>query len=168
MASSSARYVRTCSLNAFLSCRISHLWLLALLEELLLSLLLVGLLPSKVLLRGDLVNLRLVNAGQVNLLRCGDNVAGVDSSERHAVDLEWAGDEEDTLWEALQEDDVLAAEAASEEDEHGTGSEAWPWGGGPDGFADLGISCQLLITSLYIPSSSKKLRDRRGPEGNGN
>ena len=116
---------------------ISHLWLLALLEELLLSLLLVGLLPSKVLLRGDLINLRLVNAGQVNLLRCGDNVAGVDSSERHAVDLEWAGDEEDTLWEALQENDALAAEAASKEDEHGAGSQAWPWGGGPDGFANL-------------------------------
>jgi hypothetical protein len=116
---------------------ISHLWLLALLEESFLSLLLVGLLPSEVLLRGDLLNLRLVNASQIDLLGCGDHVAGIDSSERDAVDLERASDEEDTLGKVLQEDDALAAEATSEQDEHGTGSQAWPRGGGSDGFANL-------------------------------
>jgi hypothetical protein len=75
----------------------SHLWLLALLEELLLSLLLVCLLLSKVLLPSHLVNLRLVNAGQIDLLRRGDNIAGVDSSEGNTVDLERASNKKDTL-----------------------------------------------------------------------
>lgn len=68
---------------------------------------------------------------------CGDNIAGVDSSERYAVDLEGAGNQEDTLGKVLQEDDALSAETSSEEDEDSTGSEAGPRGGGSDGFANL-------------------------------
>lgn len=54
---------------------------------------------------------------------CGDNVAGVDSAERDTVDLEWAGNQENTLGEVLQEDDALATETASEEDQNSTGGE---------------------------------------------
>lgn len=135
----------------------SHLRLLALLEELLLSLLLVGLILSEVLLASDLVNLRLVNAGQIDLLGCGDHVAGVDSSEGDAIDLEWPGDKEDTLGKVLQEDDALAAEATGEEDEHGASSKAWSRGGGSDGFANL--ECIVsLDASLY--RSHRALRSR--------
>ena len=68
---------------------------------------------------------------------CGDNVAGVDAAEGDTVDLEGTGDEEDTLAEVLQKDDALAAEATSEEDEDGTGSEGGSGSGRSDGFADL-------------------------------
>ena len=133
-----------CVLNArFLAYNKAHLWLLALLEELLLSLLLVGLLPSKVLLRGNLVNLRLVDTSQINLLGCGDHVAGVNSSKWYTVDLEGAGDQEDTLWKVLQEDDALAAETTSKEDEHGAGSQAWSRSVGSNGLANLENSVSI-------------------------
>jgi hypothetical protein len=54
---------------------------------------------------------------------CSDDIAGVDSSERNTVNFEWASNEEDTLWEVLQENDTLAAETTSEEDEDGAWSE---------------------------------------------
>jgi hypothetical protein len=94
-----------------------------LLEERLLSLLLVALLPSKVLVTSNLINLLLINTRQINLLRSSDNVAGVDTAEGNAVDFKGASDKENTLAEILQEDDALATEATSEEDENGTGSE---------------------------------------------
>lgn len=103
-----------------------YLRLLALLEERLLSLLLVTLLPSKVLVTRNLINLLRVNTGQIDLVRGSDNVAGVDAAEGNTVDLERAGDEEDALAKVLQEDDALATEAASEEDEDGTGLERLP------------------------------------------
>ena len=73
----------------------------------------------------------------------GDNIAGIDSSEGDTVDLEWASDEQDTLVEVLQEDDALATETASEEDEDGTGLESWARSRSSDGFADLrfAVSC---------------------------
>jgi len=122
----------------------AHLWLLALLEEFLLSLLLlVGLLPGEVLLGSYLINLLLVETGEIDLLGSGDNIAGVDSSEGNTVDLEWTSDEDDTLREVLQEDNALAAETASEEDEDGTGSESWAGSVGTDGLANLkqAVSC---------------------------
>lgn len=115
----------------------TDLWLLALLEELLLSLLLVTSLTSKVLLAGNLLDLCRVNAGDVDLVRCSDNVAGVDAAEGNTVDLEWTGDEENTLGEVLQENDALAAEATSKEDEDSAWGEGWARGGGTDGLADL-------------------------------
>jgi len=99
----------------------SYLGLLSLLEESLLTSLLLGLLGGEVLGLRDLLNLLLVEARDVDLVRGSDDVSGVDSSERDTVDLEGAGDEEDTLVEGLQEDDTLATEAASEEDEDSTG-----------------------------------------------
>ena len=101
----------------------AYLWLLSLLEELIFTLLLVTLLPGKVLLTSDLVNLLLVNTRQIDLVRCGDNVAGVDSAKRNTVNLEWASNEENTLGECLQEDDTLSTETTSEENEDSAGSE---------------------------------------------
>lgn len=115
----------------------SYLWLLALLEELGLAGLLVGGLAGEVLLVGDLLDLLGVDTGDINLVGCGDNVAGVDAADWDTVDLEWAGDEENTLVEGVQEDDTLAAEATSEENEDGAGDEGRARGGGTDGLADL-------------------------------
>lgn len=114
-----------------------YLWLLSLLEESLLTSLLLGLLSDEVLGLSDLLDLLVVDSGQVNLLGCGDDVSGVDPAQRHTVDLEGAGDEEDTLVEVLQEDDALATEAASEEDQDGAGLEGLAWLPSADGLADL-------------------------------
>jgi len=103
----------------------SHLWLLALLEESLLALLLVRLLPGKVLVTTDLLHRRVVNTADIDLCPGSNDVAGVDTSERNTVDLEWTSDEEDTLRQVLEEDDTLAAETTSEENEDGTGLKSW-------------------------------------------
>jgi hypothetical protein len=57
-------------------------------------------------------------------LGCSDNVAGVNTAEGNTVDFEGTGNEENTLAEVLQENDALAAEATSEEDEDGAGGES--------------------------------------------
>lgn len=115
----------------------SYLWLLSLLEESLLAGLLLGLLSDEVLGLADLLDLLLVDSGQVNLLGCGDDVSGVDPAQRDTVDLEGTGNEEDTLVEVLQEDDTLAAEAASQEDQNGAGLEGLARCPSADGLADL-------------------------------
>ena len=76
---------------------VSHLYLLSLLEELLLSLLLVTLLSRKVLVTGNLINFLRINTRQIDFLGRGDNVAGIDSSQRNTIDLEWTSNEEDAL-----------------------------------------------------------------------
>lgn len=115
----------------------SYLGLLALLEESLLTGLLLGLLSGEVLGLSNLVDLGLVDASEINLLRSGDDVAGVDTTEGDTVDLEGAGDEENTLVESLEEDDALATETASEEDQDGTGLEGAAGRPLADGLADL-------------------------------
>lgn len=116
---------------------ISYLWLLSLLEEGLLAGLLLGLLADEVLGLGDLVDLLGVDAGQVDLLGGGDDVARVDPPQRHAVDLEGTGNEQDALVEVLEEDDTLAAEAAGEQDQDRAGLQGLAWLPGADGLADL-------------------------------
>lgn len=74
----------------------------------------------EVLVLRNLINLLGIETAEINLLGSGDNVAGVDSSKGNTVDLEWASNEENTLWEVLQEDDALATETASEEDKDST------------------------------------------------
>jgi hypothetical protein len=64
---------------------------------LLLSLLLVTLLSRKVLVTSDLINLLRINTRQIDLLGCGNNVTGVDSSQRNTVNLEGTGYEKDAL-----------------------------------------------------------------------
>lgn len=99
---------------------VPYLWLLALLEESILALRLGLLLPGKVLVARDLLDGRLLDAADVDLCPSSNDVAGVDAAERNTVDLEWTGDEEDSLGEVLEEDDALATEAAGEENEDGT------------------------------------------------
>lgn len=115
----------------------SYLRLLALLEESLLAGLLLGLLGGEVLWLRDLVNLLLVEAGDVDLVGGGDNVASVDAAQGNAVDLERSGDEENTLVEGLEEDNALAAETAGEEDQDGTGLEGLAGSPGTDRLANL-------------------------------
>lgn len=103
----------------------AYLCLLALLEECLLTLLLLTLLCCKVLLTANLLYLLRIDAGKIDLVGSGDNIAGVDSSERNTVNLEWAGNKEDTLIEVLEENDARATETTSEKDENGSGDEAW-------------------------------------------
>jgi hypothetical protein len=95
-----------------------------LLEKLLLSVLLVTLLPREVLLSGNLLNLRLVKTRDIDLLGCGNNVAGINSSEGNTIDLERAGNEKNALREMVQEDDTLSTETTSEKNENGTRSES--------------------------------------------
>lgn len=67
---------------------------LALLEKGLLRALLVGfLVPSKVLLAGDLGNGLGVDAFDRDRGLRGDHIAGINAAERNTVDLEWAGHE---------------------------------------------------------------------------
>lgn len=115
----------------------SYLCLLPLLEESLLASLLLGLLSNEVLGLSNLLDLLVVDSGQVNLLGCGDDVSGVDPAQGHAVDLEGTGNEEDTLVEVLQEDDALATETASEEDQDGAGLEGLARLPSAGGLADL-------------------------------
>lgn len=115
----------------------THLGLLALLEESLLRLLLGLLLLGEVIGSSDLLEGLGVNTGDVDALGGGDHIAGVDTAEGNAVDLEGAGDEENTLVEVLEEDDTLATEAASEEDEDGTGLEGLADLSGADRLANL-------------------------------
>jgi len=113
------------------------LWLLALLEECLFSSLLLTLSVSKVLVSSYLIDLGLVNTCEIDLLGSCDNVASIDSAERNTVDLEWASDEENTLGDVLEENNTLAAETTSEEDEHGTWGKSRSGNVGLDGLADL-------------------------------
>jgi len=113
------------------------LGLLSLLEESLLARLLLGLLGGEVLWLRDLLNLLVVEAADVDLVRGSDDVSGVDAAQGNAVDLEGTGDEQDTLVERLEEDNALAAEATGEQDQDGTGLEGLARGPGADGLADL-------------------------------
>lgn len=140
MAASSIHTLVFCDLS-FLSSKKTYLWLLALLEELLLTLLLVALLAGEVLVTGDLLDLGRVDTGDVDLLGSSDHVTGVNAAKWDTVDLEWTSDEEDTLVEVLEEDDALSAEATGEEDEDGTWGEGGSWSVGTDGLADLLYSC---------------------------
>ena len=116
---------------------ITYLGLLSLLEESLLGLLLGLLLLGEVVGGGDLLEGLLVNAADVEAGGGGDNVAGVNTADGDTVDLEGTGDEENTLVEVLEENDTLATEAASEEDQDGTRLEALADLGGTNRLADL-------------------------------
>lgn len=106
-------------------------------EESLLALLLHALLLGEVFRGRSLLQSLLVSTADVNTLAGGDHVAGVNSSERNAIDLEGTGDEKDTLAEVLEEDNTLAAETSSEEDQNSTGLETFPELGRTDSLADL-------------------------------
>lgn len=142
----------------------SYLGLLSLLEEGVLAGLLLGLLGGEVLRPRDLLNLGLVDAGQVDLHGCGDDVSRVDATEGDTVDLEGAGDEQDTLVEVLEEDNALAAEPTSEQDQDGTGLEGAARRPRAEGLADLRTR-PTLASELQpkIVCLAQKPRPPRGP-----
>jgi hypothetical protein len=116
----------------------SHLCLLTLLHESILALLLLALLlPCEVGFTRDLVQSLGVDALQIDLGGSGNHVASVDPTQRHAVDLEGSRNKQSTLGELLEEDDTLASEAASKENEDGTGLERLAVLGWSDGLACL-------------------------------
>ena len=124
------------------------LGLLALLEESLLGALLVGLLVAgEVVGVGDLLEGLAVKTVDGDGGAGGDHVAGVDATERDTVDLEGTGDQEDTLVEGLKENDTLAAETTSEEDEDGTGLEGSTGLVGVLGLAGLWLYVQHVCAS---------------------
>jgi hypothetical protein len=115
----------------------THLWLLSLLEESLLGLLLLSLLLGEVVGSSNLLEGSRVDTAEVNLAAGSNHVTSVHPSERDTVDLKGAGNEEDTLGEVLEENNALATETTSEEDQDGTRLEALTRLGGADGLADL-------------------------------
>lgn len=101
----------------------AYLGLLALLEESILSGLVRGLVLGEVtLLRGLLQN-TLINTLDVDGGGGSNDIAGVYAAQGNAVNLEGTGDEENTLGKVLEDNDTLATEATSEEDDDGTGLE---------------------------------------------
>jgi len=124
----------------------THLGRLALLEERVLARLLGNLVFSKVASFAGLLHNTLIHTSQIHLGRGRNHISGVYPSERDAVDFEGTSDEEDTLLEVLKNDNPLAAEAACEEDDDGTGSERR---------ANLGRADRLAsLESLLAESSS--------------
>lgn len=102
---------------------VTYLRLVALLEKRILSWLAGRLVLGEVAISADLFQHFLVNALQVHFGRSRNDISCVYPSQRNAVDFEGTGNEEDTLRQMLEEDDSLAAEATSEEDNDGTGLE---------------------------------------------
>lgn len=107
------------------------------LEESILSGLLGLLILSEVARLAGLLQHILAHARNIHLGRGRNDVSGVDPSERNAVDFEGTGDEENTLLEVLQENNTLAAETASKEDDDGAGSERGSDLSRADGLASL-------------------------------
>jgi hypothetical protein len=101
----------------------TYLGLLALLEERILTRLVGGLVLGEVTVLASLLDNLLVYALQVDLGGGGNDISGVYSSKGNTVDFEGTGNKEDTLGEVLEDNDALAAEATSKEDDDGTGLE---------------------------------------------
>lgn len=130
----------------------THLWLLSLLEERLLTLALALLAFCEVPVGADLLQHAGVHAADVHLLTRRNHVAGVDAAEGDTVGFEGSGDEEDTLGEGLEEDDALAAEATGEEDEDSAGLEGAAedgWAGGFAGLDAVGGDCQFSCLCMF-------------------
>ena len=110
---------------------LSYLWFLSLLEERLAAL---GFL--RLLLLGEVVWFRdsayclLVHSLEIYLGCSRDDISGINSSERNAIDFEGPGDEEGSFGKMFEEDDALAPETASEEDDNSARLERWSRSGG--------------------------------------
>jgi hypothetical protein len=125
----------------------THLGLLALLEERILTRLVSSLVRGEVSGLAGLLDNLLVHTLQVDAGGGSDDIAGVYPSERNAVNFERTGNEEHTLGEVLEDDDALATETASEEDNDGAGLE---------GLADL---CRALgLAGLEFKLAELQLR----------
>lgn len=115
----------------------AYLGLLAVLEESLLTGLLGLLVGGEVLGVRDLVNLGLVQTSQVDLQGGSNDVSGVDTAQGNTVDLEGAGNQQNTLVKSLQQDDALATEAAGQQDQDSAGNQRLTGSPGADSLADL-------------------------------
>jgi hypothetical protein len=135
----------------------SHLRLLALLEESILAGLLRLLIFSEVAGLAGLLHNALIYTLQIHLGRGRDNISCVDPSQGNTIDFERTGDEEDTLLEMLQEDDALATEATSEEDDNGAGSKRWADLRRADGLASLEsklVSAHAIFSNIGAQCTS--------------
>jgi hypothetical protein len=64
-------------------------------------------------------------------------VTPVDASQPNSIDLDGAGDQEDTIPQGLEEDDELSSESANEDGQDRAGPEGMREDGRQDGVADL-------------------------------
>lgn len=126
----------------------TYLGLLALLEERILTRLVGGLVLGEVAVLASLLQNLLVYTLDVDAGGGSNDIAGVYPSQRNAVNLEGTGDEENTLGKVLEDDDALAAETTSKEDDNGTGLEGLT---GLRGALSLaGLESQLVKLQLII------------------
>ena len=134
----------------------AYLGLLALLEESILARLVCGLVLGEVTLLGGLLQDSLVDTLDVDGGGGSDDIAGVYAAQRNAVNLEGTGDEENTMGKVLEDNNTLATETTSEEDDDGTGLE-----GGADlrGAGSLtGLEFMLAsVHGMYVAACSSSL-----------
>jgi hypothetical protein len=131
----------------------TYLRLLALLEERVLARLARGLVLGEVTVLASLLQNLLIYTLQVELGGGSDDISGVYSSEGDAVNFEGTGDEENTLGQMLEDDDTLATEATSKEDNDGTGLERLADLRRADGLA--GLESQLAQLQFTSCSSTR-------------
>lgn len=82
-----------------------------------------GLILGEVAVLAGLLQNLLVNTLQIDRGGGSDDISGVHPSQGNTVDFERTSDEENTLGKVLENDDTLAAETTSEENNDGTGLE---------------------------------------------
>ena len=137
---------------------IAYLGLLALLEESILARLVSGLVLGEVTILAGLLQDTLIDTLDVDSGRGSNNIASVYSSQRNAVNFEGTGDKEDTLGQVLEENDTLATETTSEEDDDGTGLEGGTGLRGANSLTDLGSSQRRVLgnaPSIARPAQSR-------------
>ena len=129
----------------------THLGLLALLEESVLARLVGGLVLGEVTVLAGLLDNLLVYTRKVDLGGGSDDISGVYSAEGNTVDFEGTGNKENTLGKVLEDNDALAAEATSKEDDDGTGLKGLANLRRADSLADLWSQLAELEKTLYSP-----------------
>ena len=102
---------------------VTHLGLLALLEESVLAGLVGGLVLGEVAVLAGLLDNRLVYTREVDLGGGGNDISGVYSAQGNTVNFEGTSNKENTLGKVLEDNNALATEATSKEDDDGTGLE---------------------------------------------
>lgn len=132
----------------------AYLGLLALLEERILTRLAGGLVLGEVTVLAGLLQGLLVHTLQVDRGGGSNDIAGVDPSQGNTVDFERAGDKENTLGKVLEDDDTLAAETTSEEDNNGSGLEGLTGLRGAGSFAGLLSRSAMLQLTFFMRIAS--------------
>jgi hypothetical protein len=130
---------------------VTHLGLLALLEESVLARLVGSLVLGEVAVLAGLLDNLLIYACKVDLGGGSNDIAGVYSAEGNTVNFEGTGNKEDTLGKVLEDNDALAAEATSKEDDDGTGLKGLANLCRADSLAGLWSQLAELQKMLYSP-----------------